>query len=460
MRQKADAQLCVKSVVEIGKQFLITSSKVGSHPQPIECAIGVMAYNEEANIARVLERLTQQKTNKARIIEIIVVASGCTDHTVELARQFESPASLVRVIEQPERQGKANAINLFLDETKADLIVLVNGDTIPQEDAIEKLVEPFQDPKVGMTGGRAIPLNSSTSFTGFTVNLLWDLHDRVSRRTPKLGEIVAWRRNIGLLPQETAVDELSVEFLATVSGYKLVYQPQSVVFNRGPETLGDFLTQRRRIHAGHLESLQLYGYRAATINNVAVIRALLESISWNPKWLLWAAGTVCLEITGRMLGRYDYYRRKRHTVWQAVTSTKNLARQGKTMRRVVQDHYLLTLTLPHYQELLQQTRYSEVLQLLRQLKKRLKSSLRSDDVLFCSPKEGLFIIVAQTDEFGVEKVGKRLIERAKEVLAAQNLPIRTQVSNLLFQATLLEFNPTNEQNFILTQVASLNKLFL
>ena len=35
-------------------------------------------------------------------------------------------------------------------------------------------------------------------------------------------------------------------------GYKLIYEPRCVVYNKGPLTVRDFLKQRRRIYAGHL----------------------------------------------------------------------------------------------------------------------------------------------------------------------------------------------------------------
>jgi cellulose synthase/poly-beta-1,6-N-acetylglucosamine synthase-like glycosyltransferase len=258
------------------------------------------------------------------------VASGCTDRTVEIARRFEAKNALVRVVEQPVREGKASAINQFLNYTTAEIVVLINGDTLPKEDTIEKLVEPFHDPLVGMTGGRAIPVNLKDRFMGFAVHLMWNLHDRVAQRTPKLGEVVAWRRFIGFVPPETAVDELSIEVLFTNMGYKLAYQPEAIVHNRGPETIRDFLKQRRRIHAGHLQILRLHGYRAATINNRTVLRSLLESISWQPRWLVWAAATVALEVAGRALGRYDYYTKKSYTIWQRIETTKNLISAEET----------------------------------------------------------------------------------------------------------------------------------
>lgn len=42
--------------------------------------VGVMAYNEEANIKRTLLALLEQLGEKTGLREVIVVASGCTDN--------------------------------------------------------------------------------------------------------------------------------------------------------------------------------------------------------------------------------------------------------------------------------------------------------------------------------------------------------------------------------------------
>ena len=53
----------------------------------IHCCVGIMAYNEEANIGHLLQALLVQKTEKVVIDEIVVVASGCTDGVLFFTRR-------------------------------------------------------------------------------------------------------------------------------------------------------------------------------------------------------------------------------------------------------------------------------------------------------------------------------------------------------------------------------------
>ena len=77
-----------------------------------------MAYNEEANIGRLLQALILQRTAKAVVSEIMVVASGCTDRTEYIVQDWMGRDGRIRLITQPRREGKASAINQFLPRAK------------------------------------------------------------------------------------------------------------------------------------------------------------------------------------------------------------------------------------------------------------------------------------------------------------------------------------------------------
>jgi biofilm PGA synthesis N-glycosyltransferase PgaC len=50
-------------------------------------SIAVPAYNEERNIGELLDTLRAQRVKRAKIVEVVVVASGCTDRTAEIVRE-------------------------------------------------------------------------------------------------------------------------------------------------------------------------------------------------------------------------------------------------------------------------------------------------------------------------------------------------------------------------------------
>ena len=291
---------------------------------PIRCSLGIMAHNEEANIGRLLARVRESRFKVVEVAEIIVVASGCTDRTEDIARDAALADARVRLISQPVREGKASAMNLFIRQAECEILVLSSADLLPAEDSIEWLVAPFVNPEIGMTASRPEPVNDPSTFMGFAAHLLWDLHHEMNLQGFKAGELIAFRKVFERIPPHTAVDEASVEPLVRGQGYEVRYVPEAVVYNKGPETVDDFLRQRRRIYAGHLEMKQRLGYSVSTMSGMKIAGLLLRHMDWRPKQLVWTARVILLEIYGRYLGRKDYKARRSHTVWEIAETTKEL----------------------------------------------------------------------------------------------------------------------------------------
>jgi poly-beta-1,6-N-acetyl-D-glucosamine synthase len=291
----------------------------------IYCSVGVMAYNEEKNIARCLEALLTQKLKKTKIKEIFVIASGCTDQTIPIVKRLAKTDSRIKLLIQKERMGKSSAVNLFLKHAKAEIVVCAGADTIPQKNVIEKLVSPFSNAKIGMTGARPIPSDSQDSFFGFAAHLLWEMHHQVALMSPKMGEMVAYRKIFERIPYASAVDEATVEPLIVGQGYLLKYIPDAVVLNKGTENLSEFIKQRRRIYSGHLSLKKIQGYQVSTLGLGKTLMAWAKVLKPNFKYLVWSPMVAILEMTARILGTYDYhFQKNKHTIWERVESTKNL----------------------------------------------------------------------------------------------------------------------------------------
>ena len=290
----------------------------------ISVSIGICAYNEEKNIGKLLDKLLSQKTEKIRIAEIIVVSSGSTDRTDEIVREYSKKDDRIKLITQPKREGKASAINEFLKVAKADVCVLESADTLPLDNIIEKLCLPFYDEKVGMAGGHPIPTNDRNKFTGFVGHLLWELHHHIALENPKLGELVAFRNIIDKISSNTAVDEAWIEALIKAKGYKIVYVPDAICYNKAPETISDFIKQRRRIHAGHLHLKKELGYSVSTMN-IGVILKALKKVNLTPKEKIYLIGAIALEGYCTILGYLDLFiAKKDHSVWKIADSTKRV----------------------------------------------------------------------------------------------------------------------------------------
>ncbi len=291
---------------------------------PINCSMGIMAHNEEANIGRLLEAVISQKFAEVALTEIVVVASGCTDDTEAIVLEWAKRDSRIRLISQEKRMGKAAAINDYLPQAQEKILVLCSADLLPEPDAIECLVAPFANPEVGMTSSRPVPVNDASQFMGYAAHMLWNLHHAINMRSFKAGEMIAIRKIFERIPYHTAVDEASMEPVIRGQGYQAQYVPTAIVYNKGPETLADFLRQRRRIYAGHLAVRDTLGYNVSTMSGRKIFMTLLRNLDWRPRQFVWTWSIVGLEVYGRLLGLRDYKKRRDHQIWEIATTTKQL----------------------------------------------------------------------------------------------------------------------------------------
>jgi poly-beta-1,6-N-acetyl-D-glucosamine synthase len=312
------------AIVKIGAAPSGAPSAMGDSSPVVPCSVGVMAHNEEGNIGLLLEAVVSQRTTRVRISEVLVVCSGCTDGTEGVVQAWQRQDARIRLLVQARREGKASAVNLFLAHARERVVVLCSADLLPARDTIEQVVLPLCDPDLGMTTCRPVPVNDPSSFMGFASHLLWDLHHEINLRGFKAGELIAFRKIFERIPYRTAVDEASIEPVIQAQGYRVRYVPDAIVYNKGPDTVKEFLTQRRRIFAGHLSIRDTLGYRVKTMSSLRALFLLVRHLSWRPRRFLWAWAVAALEAYGRVLGRRDYAAKREHFMWEMAKTTKQL----------------------------------------------------------------------------------------------------------------------------------------
>jgi biofilm PGA synthesis N-glycosyltransferase PgaC len=290
----------------------------------IKCSVGITAYNEEANIGRLLEAIIDQRLYGVEITEVIVVASGCTDRTEEIVQSYSQKEPRIHLHVQERREGKTSAINVFLGHAREKICVLESGDTLPREDTIENMVRMFRDPAVGMTGAQKVAVNTPDHVVGVLSHLRLKMEHQLCLEIPRLGELIAFRKVFDQIPPDVAMDEAFVEAFIIRRGMQVRYAPDAVVYNMGPETVGDFVKQRRRNYAGHLYLREKYGYQVSSLQNVRVVRIALEEV-WGAIRLVATLGILAvLEMYSRLLGFWDYRVKKRqHVVWDMAWTTKD-----------------------------------------------------------------------------------------------------------------------------------------
>jgi rhamnosyltransferase len=112
------------------------------------CSIVIRAYNESQHLPRLLEGIAHQTIKDA---EVILVDSGSTDSTVQIAEQYG-----VKVIHIPSAEFTfGRSLNFGVREARREFVVIASAHVYPvYPDWLESLLRPFEDGQVALTYGK------------------------------------------------------------------------------------------------------------------------------------------------------------------------------------------------------------------------------------------------------------------------------------------------------------------
>ncbi|MFD5627746.1 bifunctional polysaccharide deacetylase/glycosyltransferase family 2 protein [Streptomyces sp. NPDC127072] len=219
----------------------------------------VPAYNEKECIANTLKSLAKS----THPIEIIVVDDGSTDGTKEIAESLGMPN--VRVIRQ-ENAGKPAALNNGVRKASYDIVVMMDGDTVFEPDAVHQLVQPFADPEIGAVAGNAKVGNRNT-IIGAWQHIEYVMGFNLDRRMYDLlrcmptipGAIGAFRRDavleVGGMSEDTLAEDTDITIAMHRGGWRVVYQEHAIAWTEAPGSLKQLWSQRYRWSYGTMQAL-------------------------------------------------------------------------------------------------------------------------------------------------------------------------------------------------------------
>lgn len=214
--------------------------------------VGICAYNEEKPVKRLLKALYSEKFEN-ELGNIFVVCSGCTDNTEAVVKSYAAKHSNTFLIHEKERCGKPSAINKILSQNLAPVLVFIAADNIPQPGSIDKIVNKFQNVKIGGVNGHPIPKG------GFEFNeIMWIIHhyylkseDKANKLTHLTGEFCAFRPVFHEVPLDVLCDDAWMATELKKMNYIIVYEPTAISYFMSPISIFEYFKQRSRNLWGH-----------------------------------------------------------------------------------------------------------------------------------------------------------------------------------------------------------------
>jgi cellulose synthase/poly-beta-1,6-N-acetylglucosamine synthase-like glycosyltransferase/peptidoglycan/xylan/chitin deacetylase (PgdA/CDA1 family) len=223
-------------------------------------AVVVPAYNEAVGIARAVRSLAASSYPD---LEIVVVDDGSTDATADIVDALA--LERVHVIRRPNG-GKAAALTTGIDSTSAEIVVMVDGDTVFEPETIMRLVAPLADPAVAAVAGNT-KVGNRSGLLGRWQHIEYVIGFNLDRRmyevfqsTPTVpGAIGAFRRDVlvalGGVSGETLAEDTDLTLAIGRLGHRVVYAEDALAWTEAPSTLNGLWRQRYRWSFGTMQAV-------------------------------------------------------------------------------------------------------------------------------------------------------------------------------------------------------------
>jgi len=239
-------------------------------------SVVLLTKNSVATVRKSLDSVFQQ-TRKPD--EVVVVDGGSTDGTLEVVRQHP-----VKLVLEPGL-GFGYARNLGVEKAEGDFVFFIDSDCYADPRWIEKILPHFDDPEIAGATGQTRLWNTSDDVARFLACVGGRMNMPTQHAYVKIAPTMnlALRRNVVLEAggfDETLVRCEDTELTYKVTRrYKILYEPEAVVWFRGSPTLGTASRKCIRHFIGVGQLFAKHGFNPSFVRFNLPIRGLLLVLS-------------------------------------------------------------------------------------------------------------------------------------------------------------------------------------
>lgn len=217
----------------------------------------IPAHDEESVIDEKMRNTLALDYPKDRM-EVIVVSDHSIDKTDEIVKQYEGDG--IRLVIQNKRKGKMAALNRVVPQAMGEIVVFSDANTMFDKNAIKKLVQNFNDKKIGCVSGNFSYISNSGPNTGLAGSLyktyemsLWAMESQFQSLLVAHGAIYAIRKLLFSYIDDAFADDFVNPLRAAANGYGIVYETEAKATEKVViSSKGEFCRKSRTVSQGHI----------------------------------------------------------------------------------------------------------------------------------------------------------------------------------------------------------------
>ena len=250
-------------------------------------SILISAYNEEAVIEKKIQNILELDYPKEKL-EVLIGDDGSTDRTAEIIEKYADQG--ITLVKAPKNAGKAAMLNRLNGVAKNDILLFCDANTMFFPNVVRKLVDPFQDKKIGCACGHLILSDKSGSVLGQGESSYWDLESEIKKFEGILdlliggnGALYAIRRELytELPVKKSVMDDFFVTTKVLQKGYCSTFVASAIGTEQtSKESSGEY---RRKVRIGRANFNYLFSY----LPLLNPLRPLLAYLFFSHKLLRW-----------------------------------------------------------------------------------------------------------------------------------------------------------------------------
>lgn len=227
-------------------------------------SIIIPAYNEEVTIGSCIKSMLSLNYP---CYEVIVIDDGSSDNTFKEASKYSEKG--VKVIRQ-KNSGKPGAVNTGIKNASGEVVITVDADSKLHPDALTWICRRFSsNPRLGAVAGN-VKIDRPTGLLKTLQSLEYTMSINLGRKSQSMlhcvmivpGAIAALKtrvlQEVGYFPTDTFAEDFDITMKILKAGYHVEYESRAIAFTQAPETVEDFLKQRRRWYRGMTQVLSKY----------------------------------------------------------------------------------------------------------------------------------------------------------------------------------------------------------